>query len=166
MPDSQNDKVAALQGYLDRVDQIVNDTTLAQTAKIHQLMAVGLEAFRLDVAIVSNIVGQTYTVKHHWPLDSGLEDGQVFDLGQTYCSITLRLGAVVGIPHVQESPYRNHPCYQVFNLVAYLGVQLRVGGKYYGTLNFSSPTPRTEPFVEADRQLIRRLAEVVGQLMS
>lgn len=154
-----------LERSLRLIETIVADAALDNRAKIEQLLAVGIGAFDLEVAIVSNIVGQSYTVKHFWPPDSGLQHEQVFELGQTYCSITLRLGAVVGIPYVQESPYRNHPCYQVFQLVSYFGVQLRVGGKYYGTVNFSSPTPRKQPFTDSDRRIIRKLADEIGLLL-
>lgn len=154
-----------LKDYSAKIEAVMSDDSLSVDGKIEHLLGIGCEAFDLGVAIVSNIVGQTYTVKHYYPEDSGLSRGQVFELGQTYCSITLRLGAVVGIPYVQESPYQNHPCYQVFQLVAYFGVQLRVDGKYYGTVNFSSPTPHTKPFTDVDREIIRLISEKIGELI-
>ncbi len=159
------EEASRLEKYLAKIQSIVDEAESDHRTKIEKLLALGLEAFNLDVAIVSHIVGQSYTVKYYWPLDAGLEHGQVFELGQTYCSITLRLGAVVGIPYVQESPYRNHPCYQVFQLVSYFGVQLRVRGKYYGTVNFSSPNLRKEPYTDVDRRLLRQIAEEIGKLI-
>ncbi|MGC8781841.1 MAG: response regulator, partial [Anaerolineae bacterium] len=45
---------------------------------------------------------------------------------------------------------------------AYLGTRVIVAGQIYGTLSFSSPTPRARPFRPADRELLCLIAQWIG----
>ncbi|WP_324738301.1 hypothetical protein VOI46_17100 (plasmid) [Pseudoalteromonas sp. CuT4-3] len=50
--------------FLRRFHDIVSDQTLDFNSKIKNLLAFGLEVFSLDVAIISKIDANTYTVLH------------------------------------------------------------------------------------------------------
>ncbi len=122
-----------------------------------------LKLLGLDIGILSSIVGDTYTViEHNAPEGAPLYNGQIFDLGETYCAITLKAEQVVAIDYMKESPHNRHPCYEAFQLETYIGTPVFVDNKRYGTLNFSSPTPNKVIFEEADKELVDLLAIWVG----
>ncbi len=118
----------------------------------------------MEIGIISSISkeSETYTIRNFFPEDSGLSVGQTFDLGNTYCSITLESDDVVAINHMKESEYERHPCYNVFSLEAYIGIPIIIGGELYGTINFSSPNPKEGGFVHSDYTLMKLLSEWVA----
>lgn len=130
--------------------------------QIRATLALARDLLDLDIAIVSQIEGATYTVANVSAPGTGLHEGQTFPLGQTYCSITLESGHVVSIDHMGASGYRGHPCYDAFGLEAYIGMPIRVNGQLYGTLNFSSPHRRPRPFTELDRHFVLLLGHWIG----
>jgi PAS domain S-box-containing protein len=131
-----------------------------------EALALGCRHLELPVGIISHIGGQSYTVRHHQAPDGApLADGQVFDLGNTYCAITLATGDVVAIPYMGQSTYSGHPCYQAFGLEAYLGAPVTVRGKHFGTVNFSSASPYGREFDDGDLEFMRLLARWVGAVL-
>lgn len=123
--------------------------------------------FGLDFGIVSRVEGDSYVIEHVFQPDgAGLEVGQEFPLGDTYCAITLEARDVVSIDEMRSSNFSGHPCYRAFQLESYLGVPLRVDGEVYGTLNFSAPDARVKGWTETDRQLVLMLARWVEGTIS
>jgi PAS domain S-box-containing protein len=118
----------------------------------------------MEIGIISSISKEsdTYSIRNFFPEDSGLSVGQTFDLGNTYCSITLESDDVIAINHMKESAYERHPCYNAFSLEAYIGIPIVIDGELYGTINFSSPNPKEGGFVPSDYTLIKLLSEWVA----
>ena len=119
----------------------------------------------LDVGILSQIEGDRYIVKAYYAPDVPLETGQVFPLGDTYCSITLKADDVVAIDHMAQSEHQAHPCYESFQLEAYIGIPVFVREERYGTLNFSGKQPKEPRFNEVDAELMRLLASWIGSTL-
>ena len=118
--------------------------------------------FGLDFGIVSRVEGDRYVIEHvHQPEGAGLEVGQEFPLGDTYCAITLEASDVISIDEMRSSNHSDRPCHEKFQLESYIGVPLRVDGEIHGTLNFSAPDARPRAWGEADRQLVLLLARWV-----
>lgn len=88
--------------------------------------------------------------------------GAIFDLRQTYCYETLKAKHPLCITSAGTSEWRNHSCYEVFKLEAYIGTPVIVGGQIYGTLSFSSFTSRQKPFSAIDIELLRLMAQWIG----
>jgi hypothetical protein len=149
----------------DAIKTILADEKSPVDARIEELLKLGLETLGLDMAIVSHIKDQTYTVKYFAPESSGLSRGQIFELGQTYCSITLNYGRVLGIPYAEYSTFTRHPCHHVFKLESYVGQMVTHDGKPYGTVNFSSPNPHS-PFTQSQNQLVGEISDAVQTLFN
>ncbi|MCK5944602.1 MAG: GAF domain-containing protein [Planctomycetes bacterium] len=129
---------------------------------ISRALQLATDFFGLEFGIVSRVDGDDYEIEFvHQPDDAGLQVGQRFSLGNTYCAITLAAQDVISIEEMRHSAHSGHPCYQAFGLESYLGVPLVVDGKVYGTLNFSSPQARDREWSETERQLVRLLARWV-----
>jgi PAS domain S-box-containing protein len=120
------------------------------------------ELLDLEIGIISKIEENSYEVIQFYPSESGLQIGQTFPLGNTYCSIALNQDGVLAIDNMAESNHKAHPCYQLFNLESYIGISFEVNDQVYGTINFSSTKARTEPFSAEDHMLVKLLAEWAG----
>lgn len=141
---------------------------MAQAARnlheqLQEALTLTVELLDVEIGIVSHIEENRYTVSHFYAPGVNLEVGQIFELGDTYCSITLQSGGVVAIDHMERSEHRQHPCYQIFKLEAYIGMPISVHGNVYGTINFSSAKPKR--FSAADKDYMELLARWVGAVL-
>jgi len=134
-------------------------------ALLRQSLRLAGDYFDLPMGIISRVEGDTYRVAVQTSPAGTLQDGMVFALMWTYCSITLAGNDVVEITHMGESDYVGHPCYQAFGLECYIGVPLLLAGQRIGTLNFSSAQPRQAEFDAVDREFIRLLASWVAAVL-
>lgn len=116
-------------------------------------------------AIVSHVEGNDYTIVYcDAPADT-IVPNQQFPLDETYCTHTLAARAPTSFHHAGKSRIATHPCYQNFQLEAYLGAPIKAKGSIVGTVNFSSPEPRNEPFSSYDEAAIATLAVWIGKLV-
>jgi len=120
----------------------------------------------MEIGIISLVNGEDYTVRNYYPSESGLQKGQVFELGSTYCSITLGHEDVLAINHMRESEYERHPCYKAFSLESYIGIPIRIRGEVFGTINFSSSKPKEGGFLTSDYTLLRLLGDWVAAIVN
>lgn len=144
--------------------QITSQSKRDLNEQLDNALELTTKLLEMEIGIISSISkeSETYTIRNFFPEDSGLLVGQTFDLGNTYCSITLESDDVVAINHMKESEYERHPCYNAFSLEAYIGIPIIIGGELYGTINFSSPNPKEGGFVHSDYTLMKLLSEWVA----
>jgi PAS domain S-box-containing protein len=140
-------------------------TDLSVDEQLSATLKAGLENLGMELAIISSIKEEQYKVLHFYPESSGLSKGQLFNLGDTYCSIALVAMDIVAIDEMKVSEFSSHPCYNAFNLESYIGVPITVNNEPYGTLNFSRSKPRTIPFTESDRDFVRLMGQWVSRVM-
>ncbi len=141
---------------------VIADPKLAFDRKIHALLALGCRRFNLPIGILAHIEGDRYTVMDVIAPNAAIAQGNVFPLGKTYCSETSKTTEPVSFEHAGQSRWKSHPCYTEFKLEAYLAIAIHVGGKPYGTINFSSPEPRKLVFTDTDREILKLMAQWVG----
>ena len=130
--------------------------------KVQSLLAMGSQRFGLDIGMLTHIEDDRYEVIAALTPDGTIRPGTVFDLGQTYCRDVLRTGQPIAFAHAEASEWASHPCYAAFHLEAYLGTPIIVGGRTYGTLNFSSLWPHAQSFKPADKEFLRLMAQWIG----
>lgn len=167
-PDSSTDHQDVVEqeyAKLKALCSIFSDEPTDCEQQIKAALRKGTGMLQMDLGIVSHVQGNTYTVVYFTPDDPGLTEGQTFELGQTYCSLTLQSKEVVAIGNMAQSEYSGHPCYSAFGLESYIGVPLILSSKIYGTLNFSSTLPKENPFSESDRDFVSLLGHLISSLM-
>ncbi len=131
--------------------------------QIHHVLKESTEFLHADLGIISEIKRNSYTVIDYYSTSPAeLKVGQEFELGNTYCSITYDEDGIVDINHMGASEYNGHPCYELFGLETYIGVPIWIRGKRFGTLNFSSASPRKTRFDDFDYDFVF----IMGQLIS
>lgn len=139
--------------------QITSQTNKSLNEQLNNALKLTTNLLDMEVGIISSITDDVYIVRNFYPPDAGLSVGQEFELGNTYCSITLQSDDAVAINNMKQSEYNRHPCYAAFSLESYIGVPIYIDEKVYGTINFSSSKPKGNGFNKNDRVLIKLLGE-------
>ncbi|MCP5267525.1 MAG: diguanylate cyclase [Zoogloeaceae bacterium] len=147
---------------LRRLSEVAAHIRLPLDQQFREALAAGCAQYGLEFGIVSRIEGECYTVLSHISPPGTLSNGQTFPLGITYCSMVLAENDIVAIPRMHDSPRRGHPCYQAFQLEAYIGAPIIVNEAIYGTVNFSSAKDYERSFDEGDHEFIALLSRWVG----
>ena len=130
--------------------------------RVEQILMMGCQQFNLDVGILSKVEDEQYRiVAFKLPTESNLQIavGDIFSIEQTCCERTIQTEQPFS---VRQNSDLQHPCYLDTNPQAYLGTKVIVGGKMYGTLNFSSLNPHPEPFKTIQIELIELMARWIG----
>ena len=146
--------------------QITSDNLLSFDKKMHALLQLGLEYFQLDIAIISEIKGDSYIVCHAISPDNSLLAGTIFPVNDTYCIHTLSSNQALSFHHAGKSHIAQHPCYVNFGLESYIGAPILVEGKRFGTINFSSSQPHPQTFSSEDHDFIEILSHWTGNEIS
>ncbi len=151
---------------LAALNEVAALTHLPFQEQLRQALQIGNEHFGLSCGIVSEVAGQRYKVLAHASPPDTLTAGQCFELGNTYCDITLKLNDVLAISKMGSSSHSRHPCYRVFQLESYVGAPVYVDDQVYGTVNFSGPEAYERAFDDNDREFMRLLARWIGSAVS
>ena len=145
----------------------LNRTDISSRESIDKLLRDALEYLDLDIGIVSRIIGEQYIV--HWAASdvAAIAPGDIFQLGDTYCRLMLDEEDVLHtVAAGQDARINGHPCYRAFGLESYIGMPLRIDGKIWGTLNFSSARSRSQAFDDVEVELIRLIADAVERVIT
>ncbi len=132
-------------------------------AQLQMALEWSTQELGMELGIISHIQNDAYTIRKFWPNSSGLEEDQRFDLENTYCSLAIKDDDVFFVNHMAESEFNEEACYQNFKLEAYIGKPFHLDGSLYGTINFSSSSPKEGGFSEEEIMFVRLLAGWVSQ---
>lgn len=133
--------------------------------QIYEALKLTTTLFRLELGVVSRIVDDVYTVAHCYSQLKYPYLGQVLQLSQTYCDLTLAHKGTLAISHFSQSAYKDHPSYPVLQYNAYISTTLRVNQEIFGTLSFARRTPRQHPFSEHEKEFLELLAQWIGAVL-
>jgi PAS domain S-box-containing protein len=151
---------------LQTFHDISTDNDRSVDERIDAVLELGCEHLGLEVGILSAVEDTDYTVEQVDAPDDSIQPGEEFDLGETFCDHVVDSGELVAVTDAANSDLAEHPAYKQQGLESYIGVEVIVDGERYGTLNFSQPAPRTQPFTESERTLVRLFAQWVGKELS
>ncbi len=155
------------ESVIRRLYEISAEYSGGFSAQVQAMLQVGLERFGLDIGILSRIRGDRFELLHvRGNSGFGLEQGEVLPLRETYGKVCLEAGGPIGMSDLSAEGYRDDPAYGRWGLEAYLGVPVAVDGETYGTLSFSSPTPRPTPFTRSDLDILGLMASWLGSEIS
>jgi signal transduction histidine kinase/DNA-binding response OmpR family regulator len=146
--------------------EVAADSSAAVEQLLQSVLALGCEFLDMDVGVVSRIQDDEYQVVAVHPGGAGISQGDSFALGDTFCSLTVAADGPVAFEDAASEPTtRLHPCHQQLGLSSYLGCPLRVAGKPFGTINFSSPSIRHSSFRQTDMDYVQLMSQWVGGLL-
>lgn len=146
-----------------RLYEITNNYDLGFETQIEQILAMGIERFNLEIGILAKVENNQYVIKYCIaPNELHITPSVAFDFDTTYCQITCQADGPTAIENIAENDkFASHPAYEAFPLESYIGIPLKVNGKLYGTLNFSSPTPYQRRFQAIDIDTLQLMASWV-----
>lgn len=163
---SKEEQLSAMLQNLKQVFALTTQKYEDLSQLIHAILMAGTSIFDLETGIVSRIEGEQYTVLDVVsPLDA-ISPGDVFPVEGTYCREVFHSGKVLGFPQVGELLFmQDHPVYQNLKLESYLSAPIWIDEHIYGTLNFTSQTPRPNGFSEHERDLITLMADAIANFI-
>ena len=171
---AENDAVGLAGSFMDVSEEqwsetcrqevwgILTNPQLSTQIKINAALSTLTNYFNLDFGLVSRIAENDYFVEYAVTPSNEINPGDRFDFDSTYCAHVFKADGPCSFHHAGKSRIKDHPCYRSFGLEAYIGAPLFVDGRRYGTLNFSSPTPRTRPFSKFELHLVELVAQWIG----
>jgi PAS domain S-box-containing protein len=160
--------------------EVVADPFLDFSGKVQALLALGCQHFHLNIGVLGQVVRQGtgplghsgFEVKEICFSNALMElggpgvaiaKGDVFPLDHTYCQVTLQSKEPVSFEQASATEqWCSHACYQATKLETYIGAPIIVAGQVYGTLSFTSPTPRSTPFTSQEKKFLQLMAQWVG----
>ena len=124
------------------------------------------EHFDLPLAIASHITGEDYIVEQVVDASGEVKPGLRFDLADTYCAQLLEQSEPLLIDHFGASPFAGHRCYRDMGFETYIGAQMSVEGKVYGTINLTSTQRFPRAFEATDRAVLVTAAALAGRRLA
>ena len=134
--------------------------------RMHHALGLGNEFSGTEFGIISHIENNDYEVLFCDAPKDSIQVGAHYKLGDTYCCHTMLAMGPVGFHHAGRSHIYSHPCYRRAKLETYIGCPYSINGVIAGTVNFSSPEPREQPFTMHEECFILSLAEWIGTRLS
>ena len=134
--------------------------TLSTDEKINMLLQTGVDAFGMEIGVISHIKNKTFTILYSSYPRSVLMQ---YPLHKTYCEYSIKQKDAVAI-HDASSSHSNHYARVRLGVESYFGIPLIIKGKVYGTLAFIKGIAKT-PFSEAEKSLLRQLARKAESIL-
>jgi len=153
------------QSALHALNEIAALSSLNSREQLREALRMGANYFGVPLGLIGMIDGDSYRVLVQLSPNGELQDDQLYDLGETYCSLAFAQEDVLSIERMGTSTYREHPCYERFALESYIGTAIWVGGRRIGTLAFCDRQPRNSQFDENEREFLRLFARWVGAIL-
>ncbi|MDY7004531.1 MAG: response regulator [Cyanobacteriota bacterium] len=131
--------------------------------RLQKLLEMGCQKFGLEIGVLSRIEDNKYTIVAAQTPDNSILKGEEFDIEKTFI-----FTEIAEEPICFESIQYSGFCTSVdtaFQIEAYMGTSVIVGGSVYGTLNFWSPQALDEPLKAVDKELLKLMAQwISGEL--
>ena len=151
----------------DRVRQLYEITAtpgLSIEEQIREILKLGCSLLGMEIGKVCQIDKEANTnsfLNVYAPEGFNICAGTVMPLDQTFCSITTSEDEPIAINNVAKSEYGK----KFSHLAAYVATSITVYGKDWGSINFSSNVPRKQPFVEADKDLLKLIGAWISSAL-
>ncbi|SNC62970.1 GAF domain-containing protein [Marinobacter sp. es.048] len=152
---------------LNVLTEIAMDTSGDTHERATKALEIACDYLGLETGIVNRITADAYTIHWHYTRQAEqIENGTTLPVDQTYCSLLLESGdKLIAIEHMAESGLKHHPCYANFGLEAYLAAPIWIDGEIFGTVNFSSRSPRNRPFSAPEEMFVTLFADWVADTL-
>ena len=132
--------------------------------RLQGLLAMGRRRFGLEIGTIGRIEGYNYeTIAAQVPpkFPFSIAGQNRFELGDSLCRETFAAKEAIAFQATVGSESRDW-LGSIFQVKAYIGTQVRVWGKPYGVLEFASLELRKVSFKNGDRQLLKLMAQWIG----
>src|SRR5690606_24640222 len=109
------------EATLRALHSITADASLDFEERVSQILILGLETWGLKLAVVSQVTGDTYVVRHSIGYDIEAPPvGTSLNAGATYCELVIKADGPKAFHAAGQSAIAEHPCYQILKLESYI----------------------------------------------
>lgn len=130
--------------------------------RFQKMLAIGCQHFGLDFGFLAHVEGNRYEIIAVQTPDNSVAVGDVFDIRQSFCLEALRMSEPLCIEHASACDWCHHPGYSGFHMETYIGMRVIVNNNIYGMLCFCSQVPCQKPFNAVDKELLKLMAQWIG----
>ena len=162
----QEEEILRAKERTEKVYAITSNISGDLKNQLHEILEFATNLLYMEVGIISEIKENNYKIYDVYSLDGVMSKGAVFELADTYCEVTITQDTIIAFDSVMNTIYSNHSCYTKFQLLAYMGIPVRVDGKIFGTLNFSSSKVLPHPVTQSEKDFVLLLSEWIGAALS
>lgn len=149
----------------DSTLRMMHDITVSPVdfdTKVIELLKLGCRHFGMETGALTRVDDNICTISHAYSPDGAFSSGDKLAAEDTFCVAVLGAGKPLSVPDIHVSNYRTHRFFTKLGRQAYLGAPVMVDKQAYGALNFSSSTPRSDPFPQVDIDILLLLAQWIG----
>jgi two-component system, sensor histidine kinase len=151
----------SLQGKWNRLYALHQRGTLNTDEKLNMLLQTGVDAFGMEIGVISHIQNNTFTILYSsYPRSVCMQ----YPLHKTYCEFSLAQNDAYTI-HDASTSHNKHFARVRLGVESYLGIPLIINKQVYGTLAFIKGIAKT-PFSEAEKSLLRQLARKAESILA
>lgn len=142
--------------------EIATNTSLSFKDKIHKVLQLGIDYFRLPTAIFSLVNDNSFIVKQSITGDTRYIENNVINLDETYCKEVLQSEEPIAFEHIGISPWSEHLCYKLTHMESYIGSRISLNKVPYGTLCFLGQESREQLFSPFDLETLKLMSQWIS----
>ncbi|MGB3206018.1 MAG: PAS domain S-box protein [Crinalium sp.] len=130
--------------------------------RLERMLSVGCHWLGMETGFLSQLKDEYLQVLAVRSPKLSFHKGSLIEAKKFYCNEVLQTQEIVVIEAASNSNWRSHPGCTILKQESYVGVPVIIAGKIYGVLDFSSFLPRSKPFKPMEKELLRLMAQWVG----
>jgi len=147
---------------LRRLYQLSTDTELAFADRIERVLELTCDRLDLQYGFLSTLDDDIQEIVVAHGDHETLQPGTTRPLSATYCRETVRQESLFAVEDAAAEGWADDPASQRFDLDSYLGGNIEISGRLYGTLWFADSEARQRPFTDTERAFVEVLTKWVS----
>ncbi len=162
--EEQQDRAEAIR----QLYEITINSELSIEEQFTQLLVMGCHQLNMNVGLFGKVQANYYEVIATHASDDfpfSLGSGDTLLLNNTFEQEVVKISEMICIEAIKISPWKNHPAAKKRRIEAYIGIQVFVKGRLYGTLSFMSRFPRTS-FKTTEIEVVQLIAKYLGNAVT
>jgi signal transduction histidine kinase/heme exporter protein D len=143
-------------------------TGASSQQQLIEMLKLGCRFLDLDVGKVCEInecdnTNKIINVYSRHPID--LQAGTVIPLRNTFCKYVVPTVEPLAINDITYSQYRDTDAYKFSRAQAYIAAPITFQGRKFGTVSFSSQSPRKQAFSETDIDMVKLICSWINSVL-
>ncbi|HEY9692352.1 MAG TPA: PAS domain S-box protein [Oculatellaceae cyanobacterium] len=130
--------------------------------RLERMLTIGCEWFGMETGFLSQLKNEHLQLVAVRSAKLSVNKGSLVEAKKFYCNEVLQTQEIVVIEAASNSNWRSHPGCTILKQESYMGVPVIVAHQIYGVLGFSSFYPRSKPFKPMEKELLKLMAQWVG----
>ncbi len=156
------DKLIDTNQRLQKLRKITASHTLSFDEKVNNILTLGVNAFDLNVGILSHIENGEYHIVRSISLDNSFPSETKITLQDTFCEYVINSDGPISNSEVSKSDWKSKPSFEKFHVASFIGTTVYQSGKIFGTLTFFSQRQVNTKFNDDDLEFIQLMANWLG----